>query len=107
MYREASLGIEVKKPLDYDNKKLEDIEFYVIARGSNASINKFETKATDVYKRGIIGKGRDFFHLKENSHVQFSKNEDILHNYFFKYLNEKKSHWMPYLAGEVFVNAQG
>ncbi len=45
VYREASLGIEVKKPLDYDNKKLEDIEFYVIARGSNASINKFETKA--------------------------------------------------------------
>ena len=68
---------------------------------------KFETKATDVYKRGLVGKGRDFFQLKENSHVQFSKNEDILHNYFYKYLNEKKTHWMPHLAGEIIVNAQG
>jgi len=45
VYREASLGIEVKRALDYDNKKLEDIEFYIVARGSNFSINKFESKA--------------------------------------------------------------
>jgi hypothetical protein len=78
-------------------------------KGSLPSLGgfKFETKATDVYKRGIVGKGRDFFQLKENSHVQFSKNEDILHNYFYKYLNEKKTHWMPHLAGEIIVNAQG
>lgn len=45
--------------------------------------------------------------MKENSHVEFSKNEDILHNYFLRYLNEKKTHWMPHVAGEVIVNAHG
>ena len=45
VYRQASIGIELKKPLDYDNQDPNDIEFELIARGSPFSINKFETKA--------------------------------------------------------------
>ena len=45
VYRQASLAIELKKPLDYDKQDPNDLEFYLVARGSNFSLNTYETKA--------------------------------------------------------------
>lgn len=68
---------------------------------------KFEAKHTNIYQRGIVGRGRDFFQLRENQHVEYSKNEDVIHNYFLKYLNDKKNYLMPSYAGEVIMSSQG
>ncbi len=45
VYRQASLAIELKRSLDYDKQDPNDLEFYLVARGSNFSLNGYVTKA--------------------------------------------------------------
>ena len=48
VYKQSTVGLQMLKSYDYDELKSSDnnfIEFEVFARGSNQSMNKYETKA--------------------------------------------------------------